>query len=152
MALGLPGINAGLSVITLFRMVMYTVNLEFNTKTKFPPAAWQDPKIKEVAYEWTRALRLLFAARLMATFAVCSGGDPTTNWLFLLGTVLFNFLFVLHLFGYTKRANELGDGIDGKGVVRPEHTNVPKILTWIDFLAPLTCALYFSVGGSVAPA
>jgi hypothetical protein len=129
--------NIGLSAIAIFRFVMYSFALDMNTRIKFSPETWNDEKVQEVAYEWSRALRLLFGFRLLATFIVCYGGDIDTNLLFLLGTLVFNLYFLLHLFGVA------GPGIDGGKVIQPQNINVPKILTTLDFLGPLFCVVYY---------
>ena len=92
--------------------------------------------MREVAYEWTRSLRLLFGFRLLVRFAVCYAGDVETNRLFLFVTLLFNFYFLLYLFGF------IGPGIDGGNVVQPQHTKLPKVLIMVDFLGPLFCVVY----------
>jgi len=129
--------NAGLAAIGIFRFLMYAFAFEMNTRTKLSTEAWGNPQVVEVAYEWTRSIRMLFGFRLLATFVVCYGGDVNTNWLFLLATVLFNFYFLLHILGI------VGPGIDGGEAVQPINTTVPKTLTWIDFLAPLFCVVYY---------
>jgi len=90
--------NIAVASITIFRFFMYLFALEMNTRTKFSAESWLSQEIKEVAYEWTRALRLMFTFRLMVTFVVVYGADPLTNWLFLLATLIFNLLFLLNIF------------------------------------------------------
>ena len=80
---------------------------------------------------------MLFGFRLLVTFVVCYGGDVNTNWLFLLATLLFNFYFLLYILGIA------GPGLHGGEAVRPADTRVPKLLTSIDFLAPLLCVIYY---------
>ena len=134
--------NLAVASITAFRFLMYSFSLEMNTRTKFSEESWQQESIKEVAYEWTRSLRLMFTLRLLATAVVVIGGDAYTNWLFLLAVTCFNFLFLLNIFGITG-----GAGI-GKGmVVQPHNITVPKVLTWLDFLLPLGCVVYWAVLG-----
>ena len=134
--------NIAVASITIFRFLMYLFALEMNTRTKFSAESWLSEEIKEVAYEWTRALRLMFTFRLMVTFVVVYGADPLTNWLFLLATLIFNLLFLLNIFGLTG-----GAGI-GKGkVVQPHNITIPKVLTWLDFLMPLGCVGYLLVVG-----
>ena len=129
--------NAVLASIGIFRFVMYTFAFELNTRMKFSPEAWQNAQVVEVAYEWSRSIRMLFGFRLLVTFVVCYGGDVNTNWLFLLATLLFNFYFLLYILGIA------GPGLEGGGAVQPTNTIVPKVLTSIDFLAPLFCVVYY---------
>ena len=131
--------NAGLSAIGVFRFLMYAFGFEFNTRNKLSTEAWQNEQVVEIAYEWTRSLRMLFGFRLLVTFVVCYGGDVSTNWLFLLATVLFNFYFLLFILGIA------GPGLEGGGAVQPANTTVPKVLTTIDFLAPLLCLVYYQL-------
>ena len=132
--------NIGVASITIFRFLMYLFALDMNTRTKFSPESWKSEVVREIAFEWTRSLRLLFIFRLLATFIIVYGADLETNWLFLIATTLFNFLFLLNIFGVTG-----GTGI-GKGkVVQPHNITVPKVLTWLDFLAPLFCVIYLLV-------
>ena len=129
--------NICLSWITIFRFLMYTFALKMNTKNKISENAWKYAGIREVSYEWTMALRMLFGFRLLATFAVCYAADVNTNWIFILITLLFNSYFVLFLFGVT------GPGIDKGTIVKPEKTFVPKLLTVLDFLGPLLFVIYY---------
>lgn len=129
--------NAALSAIGIFRFLMYTFGFEFNTRNKLSAEAWQSAYVAEVAYEWTRSLRLLFGFRLLATFVVCYGGDETTNWLFLVATVLFNLYFLLFILGI------VAPGLEGGDAVQPANKTVPKVLTTLDFVAPLLCLVYY---------
>lgn len=131
--------NAGLTAIGIFRFLMYAFAFEMNTRTKLSAEAWQDAQVVEVAYEWARSLRMLFGFRLLVTFVVCYGGDVNTNWLFLLATVLFNFYFLLFILGI------VAPGLEGGEAVQPANTTVPKVLTTIDFLAPLLCLVYYQL-------
>lgn len=134
--------NLAAASIALFRFLMYLFALDMNTRTKFSPESWQNEHIREVAFEWTRSLRLLFTFRILITLLVVYAADPLTNWLFLLATALFNFLFLLNIFGITG-----GPGI-GKGkVVQPHNITIPKVLTWLDFLVPMACVVYLLVVG-----
>jgi len=129
--------NVGVAFITVFRFLMYVFALEMNTRTKFSSESWKSDLLQEMAYQWTRTLRMLFGFRLLATCVVVYGADPMTNQLFLLITVIFNLFFLLDLLGFTG-----WKGIGKSDVVQPHNINVPKVLTWIDFLAPLFCLVY----------
>ena len=135
--------NLVVASITVFRFFMYLFALEMNTRTKFSLQSWQQDDIQEVAYEWTRALRLMFIFRLLVTLVVVIGGDTYTNWLFLLAVTFFNFLFLLNIFGITG-----GAGIGHGKVVQPHNITIPKVLTWLDFLLPLGCVLYWLALGA----
>ena len=61
----------GVAFMSAFRVCMYFLNLELVTKVKIAKGDWEDRRVRELAYAWTKQIRLFMIMRTV-TFGLGS--------------------------------------------------------------------------------
>jgi len=125
-------INIGLCVITAFRLFTYTILYEQNTSMKLKEEAWANETVKFVTYRWTYSLRIYFTFRLLATAAICFGGDPLTNELLVYITAILGFFFVKEVWSLDPENTPLS----------AKQYPIAKTLSAADFVLPVLASTY----------
>eukprot|EP01083_Nonionella_stella_P182487 656785_1 len=126
-------LNIILSGFSAFRLFMYIFNTQMVTKRKINDKDWNNPKVKELSYQWTSSLRLWLLSRLGAYASVILAADETTNrYLFWanLGVDLFILFDMIN-----KR------GLSGT-VINYERIKLPICIQSALVFSSLACALY----------
>jgi hypothetical protein len=93
--------NLAIGVFTLFRFVVYCIpfGLAHATEVKLTKEAWANRDVRELAFCWTRAIRLMNGVRLMFLLVVVVGGHIETNRLHLLTSTVFDGWMMMRMLG-----------------------------------------------------
>jgi hypothetical protein len=119
--------NLTLASITLFRFVVYAIpqGLYYATKVKIHPKYWSNKNIQEIAFYWTKAIRLMNFTRLLFVLCVVLGSDIYTNWLHLIISFLFD-IYLLYIMTIKDifKSNKNNDQYDGP--IKHDNVIVPQ--------------------------
>lgn len=132
--------NIIIAGFSAFRFVVYLLpkGLELVTEIKINPKHYSNKYVREVAYKWTKAIRLMNLQRLLFAGCVVYGGDKMTNFAHLVLSFLFDvwLLWTMHF----ARVFE-GTG----GAIRHRRPYVPKT---IQLMLVLTeCVMLYACHG-----
>eukprot|EP00457_Paulinella_chromatophora_P015328 gb/GEZN01015921.1/.p1 GENE.gb/GEZN01015921.1/~~gb/GEZN01015921.1/.p1 ORF type:complete len:149 (-),score=11.42 gb/GEZN01015921.1/:394-840(-) len=121
--------NTLIALFSLFRFVVYAIpqGLEHATQVKIDEKHWQNEAVREVAFKWTKAIRLFSFSRVMFAACVVLGGHEKTNQIHLVFSLLLDIYLWINLVS--------GAFTDGKAV---KHRGGARVPTGIQTALTLT--------------